>query len=223
MTGARFVMLRPVWVPASCLHRWKRQQRIDLGLASGLSDADRSVLVVAKQRIRDLEDEVKRLHKAAAAVEEVVPQKDRLRLVAELAAEGVRVHKARYVSNVSRSRFYDWQARPPSSRSIRHARLTHVTTSVHTETRGTCGRERVSVEFVHVHGLQIDHNTVGLLMRRGGHVLPAGRWLGDRFPRRIRLSYQGARHGDQYPRTQGRGRDPRGSRPARGIHRDGQG
>ena len=40
-------------------------------------------LAAARQRIRDLEEEVKILRKAAAAVEVVVPPKDRYRLVAE--------------------------------------------------------------------------------------------------------------------------------------------
>lgn len=82
-------------IAESCLHRWWRQHRIDQGLASGLSDADRGALAAAKQRIRDLEEEVTILRKAAAAVEEeVVPPRERFRLVAELAAEGVRVRRA---------------------------------------------------------------------------------------------------------------------------------
>ncbi len=72
-------------IAESCLHRWRRQQRIDQGLISGVSDADRSELAAAKQRIRDLEEKVTILRKAAAAVEEVVPPKERFRLVAELA------------------------------------------------------------------------------------------------------------------------------------------
>ena len=97
----------------SCLHRWKRQQRIDQGLASGLSDADCSALAAAKPRIRDLEEGVKIVRKVAAVVEEVVPPKDRLRLVAELAVEGVWVRAACYALGVSPSGFYAWQARLP--------------------------------------------------------------------------------------------------------------
>jgi hypothetical protein len=47
-------------------------------------------LAEARQRIRELEEEVKILRKAAAAVEKVVPPKDRYRLVAELRADGAR-------------------------------------------------------------------------------------------------------------------------------------
>ena len=63
-------------IAESCLHRWKRHQLINQGLASGLTDADRGALAAAKQRIRDLDEEVKGLRKAAAAVEEVVPPKN---------------------------------------------------------------------------------------------------------------------------------------------------
>jgi hypothetical protein len=51
-------------------------------------------LAAAQRRIAELEDEVKILRKAAAAVEEVVPPKVRYRLVAELAAEGILVKQA---------------------------------------------------------------------------------------------------------------------------------
>lgn len=154
-----------------------------------MSDADRSALAAAKQRIRDLEEEVKILRKAASAVEEVVPPKDRFRLVAELAAEEVRVRKACYWFGVSPSGFYDWQARPPSLRSIRHAWLTDVITAVHAETRGTYGRERMHAELVHGHGLRIGHNTVGLLMRRAGLTgLPVYRRRGKRTPPGITIT-----------------------------------
>jgi len=52
-------------VAESCLHRWQRQQRIDQGLISGVSDAERSELAAAKQRIRDLKEEVTILRTAA--------------------------------------------------------------------------------------------------------------------------------------------------------------
>jgi transposase-like protein len=111
-------------IAESCLYRWKKQDRIDRGLESGTSRAESAELVAARQKIRDLEEENKILRKAAAAVEEVVPPKDRYRLVAELRADGVRVRQACYFLGVSRSGFYDWEARAPSARSIRHAWLT---------------------------------------------------------------------------------------------------
>ena len=62
-------------IAESCLHRWKRQDLIDRGVKPGLTAVDSVELAAARQRIRDLEEEVKILRKAAAAVEEVVPPK----------------------------------------------------------------------------------------------------------------------------------------------------
>lgn len=80
-------------IAEACLHRGKRQQCIDPGLANGLSDADRSALAAANQGIRDLESEVKFLRKAAAVAQAAVPPKERFRRAAELAVEGVRILK----------------------------------------------------------------------------------------------------------------------------------
>lgn len=82
-----------------------------------------------------------------------MPPKERFRLIAELADEEVRVRRACYVLGVSPPGFYDWRARPPSARAIRHAWLTDVIAAVHAETRGTYGRERMHAELVHGHGL----------------------------------------------------------------------
>ena len=68
----------------SCLYRWKRQDLIDRGLKPGTSRAESAELAAARQKIRDLEEENKILRKAAAAVEQAVPPKDRYRRVAEL-------------------------------------------------------------------------------------------------------------------------------------------
>lgn len=77
-------------IAESSLYRWKRQDLVDRGLDSGTSRAESAELVAARQKIRDLEEENKILRKAAAAVREVVPPKERYRLVAELHADGVR-------------------------------------------------------------------------------------------------------------------------------------
>jgi putative transposase len=106
-------------IAGSCLHRWRRQQRIDQGQVCGISGADRSELAAAKQRIRDLEEGVKILRKAAAAVEEVVPPKERFCLVGELAADGVRVRKVCQALGVSRpSSMTGAQGLPPRDRYI---------------------------------------------------------------------------------------------------------
>ena len=79
--------------------------------------------------------------------------------------------------------FYDWRSRSPFSRSTLHARLIDVTTAVHAKRRGTYGRERIHAVLVHGHGLQIGHDTVGLLIRRAGlNKLPIYRRRGKRTP-----------------------------------------
>jgi putative transposase len=126
------------------------------------------------ERIRDLEEQVKILRKAAAAVEAVVPPKDRYRLVAELHAEGVRTGRPCHALGVSRSGYYAWAGRAPSPRAIRQAWLTDLIGTVHQASRGTYGAPRVHAELVYGHGITVGHNTVSLLMRRAGLAgLPA--------------------------------------------------
>ena len=155
-------------IAESCLYRWKRQDLVDRGLQPGTSRAESAELVAARQKIRDLEEENKILRKAAAAVQEVVPPKDRYRLVAELHADGVRVRQACYALGVSTSGYYDWKTRAPSARSIRHAWLTDLIGQVHDASYGTYGQPRVHAELQRAHGLVVGRNTVMLLMRRAG-------------------------------------------------------
>lgn len=72
-------------IAESCLYGWKSRNLIDRGLKAGTTSAESAELDRAYQRIRELEEENKILRKAAAAVEKVVPPKDRFQLVAELA------------------------------------------------------------------------------------------------------------------------------------------
>jgi putative transposase len=152
-------------IAESCLYRWKRQDLVDRGLKPVSESAE---LAAARRKIRDLEEENKILRKAAVAVEQVVPPKDRYRLVAELHGDGVRVRQACYALGVSASGYYEWKTRAPSARSIRHAWLTDLIGQVHEASYGTYGQPRVRAELQRTHGLVVGHNTVMLLMRRAG-------------------------------------------------------
>lgn len=153
-------------IAESALHRWRQRDLVDRGLKPGPTSLESAELAAAHARIRDLEEEVKILRKAAAAVEAVVPPKERFRLVAELNADGVRVARACQVLGVSRSGYYDWTARAPSVRAIRHAWLSDQIAAIHAASHGTYGRLRIHAELVHAGGVVVGHNTVGLLMRR---------------------------------------------------------
>src|ERR1700761_6968528 len=158
-------VVRLLGIAGSCLYRWKRQDLIDRGLKPASESAE---LVAAKRKIHELEEENKILRKAAAAVEEAVPPKDRFRLVAELHADGVRVRQACYSMGVSTSGFYEWKSRAPSARSIRNAWLTDLISQVHEASRGTYGQPRVRAELQQAHGLIVSRKTVAQLMREAG-------------------------------------------------------
>jgi putative transposase len=161
-------------IAESCLHRWRQRDLVDRGLKPGTTAQESAELAAARTRIRELEEEVKILRKAAAAVEAVVPPKERYRLVAELRAEGVRVGRSCHALGVSRSGYYDWAGRAPSLRAIRHAWLTDLIGTIHQASRATYGSPRMHAELVHGHGITVGRNTVSLLMRRASLAgLPA--------------------------------------------------
>ncbi|SNS13022.1 IS3 family transposase [Actinomadura mexicana] len=127
-----------------------------------------AVLAAANQRIREPENEVKILRKAAAAVEEVVPPKRRFELVTELAGEGVPVRQSCLALGVLRSGYSNARSRPPSARAIRHAWLADLIGTVHQASRRTYGSPRVHAELVQAHQITVGRNTVAMLMRRRG-------------------------------------------------------
>ena len=160
-------------IAESCLHRWRHRDLVDRGLKPATTAAESAELDAARQRIRDLEEEVKILRKAAAAVEAVVPPKERYRLVAELRSDGVRIGRTATRWSIALG-IYDWAARAPSPRAIRHAWLMDLIGTIHQASRGTYGAPRVHAELVYGQGVTIGHNTVSLLMRRAGLAgLPA--------------------------------------------------
>ena len=111
-------------IAQSALYRWRRRERVDAGLAPGVTAVESALLGAARRRIGELEDEVKILRRAAAAVEEVVAPKGRFALIAALKVDGVDGQRSCHAFGVSRSGYYEWAARSPSRRAIRHAWLT---------------------------------------------------------------------------------------------------
>jgi putative transposase len=157
-------------IAESCLYRWRTQDLIDRGAKSPPESAGSAALAAARARIAELENEVKILRRAAAAVTQVMPPKARFALVAELAAEGVPVKQACSSLGVSRSGFYDWQTRTPSARAARQAWLIDRITAVHEASSRVYGAPRVHAELVHGQGVVVSRKTVAVLMRRAGLV-----------------------------------------------------
>ena len=54
---------------------WRRQDRIDRGLESGLSSPEKAELAAAKRRIAELETELRAMRRAIELVRAVVPPK----------------------------------------------------------------------------------------------------------------------------------------------------
>jgi transposase-like protein len=57
------------------IYTWRRQDRIDRGLESGLTSTEKAELVAAKRRIAELETELLAMRRAMELVREVVPPK----------------------------------------------------------------------------------------------------------------------------------------------------
>jgi putative transposase len=68
---------------------------------------------------------------------------------------------------VSRSGYYSWRDRAPSSRRIRHQALAAAVRAAHARSRGVYGSPRIAVEL-QVQGVRICVNTVAKLMREEG-------------------------------------------------------
>ncbi len=158
------------------IYNWRRQDEIDTGVRPGLSSPQAAELASARRRIRELEEEVLILNRAAEKWKPVVPPKERFTLIGELADQGCSINRAARVLGVTTAGFFAWRHRAPSERSIRHAWLTDVIREVHAESFQTYGSRRVHAELTLGRGLKVGHGAVELLMGRAGlHGLPGPR------------------------------------------------
>ena len=63
-------LARDLEMHQSTLHRWKRQDRIDRGLISGVSTCESAELKAARRRIRELEAELAAVKRASELFDE---------------------------------------------------------------------------------------------------------------------------------------------------------
>lgn len=89
-------------------------------------------------------------------------------MIASLTGQGFDVQRACLMLGVSVSGYYDWKARPPSVRTLRHAWLAGEIAQVHKDSGGTYGTLRVTAELKYGRGIHVGKGQVHLLMRRLG-------------------------------------------------------
>ncbi|WP_435109305.1 hypothetical protein [Nocardiopsis synnemataformans] len=66
-----------IWTsPAETVYAWRRQERIDQGLAPGLTSTEKTELAAANKRIAALEAELAIHRRASELLGKVVPPKD---------------------------------------------------------------------------------------------------------------------------------------------------
>ncbi|WP_184778420.1 IS3 family transposase [Amycolatopsis jiangsuensis] len=157
------------------IYSWRRQDRIDRGLESGLTSAEKAELTAAKKRIAELESELAVHRRATELLKEAVRPKARYAAIAAMTEEGLPAQLACRVLGVSESGFYAWRSRSPSARSIRHAWLTDLITEIHQNSQGRYGARRVHAELRLGRGIQVGHGAVEMLMRRARLVGAMGR------------------------------------------------
>ena len=89
-------------------------------------------------------------------------------VVQELATDGVPVAVTCRVLKVSTSGYYEWRARPASSRDLEQAYLMNAIHQVHAASYGTYGHRRVHAELTMGRRLEVSHGRVERLMRSTG-------------------------------------------------------
>ncbi len=67
---------RDLGISAQSIYTWRRQDRIDKGLQSGLNSAEKAELGAARRRIAQLETELQVARRAAELLKEATPPKD---------------------------------------------------------------------------------------------------------------------------------------------------
>ena len=163
-------LARELEMHESTLHRWKRQDRVDRGLISGVGTAESARLREARRRIRELEAELAAAKRASELFEEgregpVVRPKEIYPIVEALGAEGHGLKASCRLLGVSGSGFFHGRGRPLSARAVRRAWLADVVTEIWERSRRTYGWRRIQAELAEVHGHTANKKLLRAVMR----------------------------------------------------------
>jgi len=93
-------------------------------------------------------------------------------VIASLTGQGFDVQTACLMLGVAPSGYYDWKARPPSARTLRHAWLAGEIAQVHKDSGGTYGTLRVTADH-HAHYAEPHAAQVAYAENTGPHDIGA--------------------------------------------------
>ncbi len=167
--GGRSVggLARELEMAESALYRWKRQDRVDQGLAHGTSSSEGALLQAARRRIKELEAELAAAKRASELFGEdrVMRPKDLYPITEALGAEGHGLKAACRILAVSASGFFYWRGRPMPQRAVRRAQLADVVAEIWERSRRTYGWRRIQAELAEVYGHRAGRNLLLSVMR----------------------------------------------------------
>ena len=151
----------------STLHHWKRQDRVDRGLISGVSTVEGAELKAARRRIRELEAELAAVKRVSELFddERVMRPKDLYPIVAALGAEGHGLKASWGLLGVSSAGFFHWRGRPLAPRAVRRASLAEVVIEIWQQSRRCYRWRRIRAELAHSWGHHASRKLLRSIMR----------------------------------------------------------
>ncbi|AZT96958.1 MULTISPECIES: IS3-like element ISAar24 family transposase [Micrococcales] len=152
------------------LHNWLRQDDIDLGRRPGLSSQESAELRAARGRVRQLEQEIAILRRAATWLDEEggVGPKRAHPVIDRLVDAGAPTSTCCRLLGVSRQGYYRYRKRPTSATELRRRWLTGLIREIHVASRGTYGYRRIHAELTIGMNIPCSSRLISVLMTRAG-------------------------------------------------------
>ncbi|MDN6387979.1 MAG: IS3 family transposase [Corynebacterium sp.] len=152
------------------LHNWLRQDDIDHGRRPGLSSHESAELRAARGRVRQLEQEIAILRRAATWLDEEggVGPKRAHPVIDRLVDAGAPTSTCCRLLGVSRQGYYRYRKRPTSATELRRRWLTGLIREIHVASRGTYGYRRIHAELTIGMNISCSSRLISVLMTRAG-------------------------------------------------------
>ncbi|UFU03845.1 IS3 family transposase [Ruania suaedae] len=152
------------------LHSWLRQDEIDQGRRPGLSSGESAELRAARGRVRQLEQEIAILRRAATWLDEEggAGPKRAHPVIDRLVDAGAPASTCCRLLGLSRQGYYRYRKRPTSATELRRRWLTGLIREIHVASRGTYGYRRIHAELTIGMNIPCSSRLVSVLMTRAG-------------------------------------------------------